>query len=151
MRVSPLGYADLFKWLQNREQGIPAYVIVDMTSQDAQVVRLDSEHAIKYSESEPLARNIDRYVQLKYPFYMFGEKSFEIDDDGNAWWICPVRDFTIGLFGGETVSRAVLVNAATASAKIWRLKMCPSGLTMCTPRTSSFSSTTGMASTPMAG
>ncbi len=58
--------ADLFKWLQNREQGIPTYVIVDMTSQDAQVVRLDSEHAIKYS-SEPLARNIDRYVQLKYP------------------------------------------------------------------------------------
>ncbi len=117
VRVSPLGYADLFKWLQNREQGIPAYVIVDMTSQDAQVVRLDSEHAIKYSESEPLARNIDRYVQLKYPFYMFGEKSFEIDDDGNAWWICPVRDFTIGLFGGETVSRAVLVNAATGECQ----------------------------------
>ena len=35
VRVSPLGYADLFKWLQNREQGIPAYVIVDMTTQDA--------------------------------------------------------------------------------------------------------------------
>ena len=117
VRVSPLGYADLFKWLQNREQGIPAYVIVDMTSQDAQVVRLDSDHAIKYSESEPLARNIDRYVQLKYPFYMFGEKSFEIDDEGNAWWICPVRDFTIGLFGGETISRAVLVNAATGETQ----------------------------------
>ena len=117
VRVSPLGYADLFKWLQNREQGIPAYVVVDMTSQDAQVVRLDADHSIKYSESEPLARNIDRYVQLKYPFYMFGEKSFEIDDDGNAWWICPVRDFTIGLFGGETVSRAVLVNAATGECQ----------------------------------
>lgn len=113
VRVSPLVYADLFKWLQNREQGIPAYVIVDMTSQDAQVVRLEGDKTIKYSESEPLARNIDRYVQLKYPFYMFGEKSFEVDDEGNAWWICPVRDFTIGLFGGETVSRAVMVNAST--------------------------------------
>ena len=52
-----------------------------------------------------------------------------------------------GLFGGETVSRAVLVNAATGGgAKIWQLKMCPSGLTMY-PQTSSFSSTTGMAST----
>ncbi|WP_276685766.1 Tat pathway signal sequence, partial [Slackia piriformis] len=117
VRVSPLVYADLFKWLQNREQGIPAYVIVDMTSQDAQVVRLEGDKAIKYSESEPLARNIDRYVQLKYPFYMFGEKSFEIDDEGNAWWICPVRDFTIGLFGGETVSRAVLVNASTGECQ----------------------------------
>lgn len=117
VRVSPLGYADLFKWLQNREQGIPAYVIVDMTSQDAQVVRLEGDKTIKYSESEPLARNIDRYVQLKYPFYMFGEKSFEIDDEGNAWWICPVRDFTIGLFGGETISRAVMVNAATGECQ----------------------------------
>ena len=117
VRVSPLVYADLFKWLQNREQGIPAYVIVDMTSQDAQVVRLEGDKAIKYSESEPLARNIDRYVQLKYPFYMFGEKSFEIDDEGNAWWICPVRDFTIGLFGGETISRAVLVNASTGECR----------------------------------
>ena len=117
VRVSPLVYADLFKWLQNREQGIPAYVIVDMTSQDAQVVRLEGDKAIKYSESEPLARNIDRYVQLKYPFYMFGEKSFEIDDEGNAWWICPVRDFTIGLFGGETISRAVLVKASTGECQ----------------------------------
>lgn len=117
VRVSPLVYADLFKWLQNREQGIPAYVIVDMTSQDAQVVRLEGDKTIKYSESEPLARNIDRYVQLKYPFYMFGEKSFEIDDEGNAWWICPVRDFTIGLFGGETISRAVLVNASTGECQ----------------------------------
>ena len=117
VRVSPLVYADLFKWLQNREDGIPAYVIVDMTTQEAQVVRLDEGNAIMYSESEPLARNIDRYVQLKYPFYMFGEKSFEIDDDGNAWWICPVRDFTIGLFGGETISRAVLVNAATGECQ----------------------------------
>ncbi len=117
VRVSPLTYADLFKWLQNREQGIPAYVVVDMTSQDAEVVRLEGDKTIKYSESEPLARNIDRYVQLKYPFYMFGEKSFEIDDEGNAWWICPVRDFTIGLFGGETVSRAVLVNASTGECR----------------------------------
>lgn len=117
VRVSPLVYADLFKWLQNRGTGIPAYAIVDMTTQDAQVVRLDEGKGIKYSESEPLARNIDRYVQLKYPTYMFGEKSFEIDDEGNPWWICPVRTFTLGLFGGETVSRAVLVNAVTGETQ----------------------------------
>ena len=115
VRVSPLVYADLFKWLQNRQEGIPAYVVVDMTTQDAQVVRTDQ--GIKYSQSEPLARNIDRYVQLKYPFYMFGEKSFEIDEEGQPWWVCPVRDFTIGLFGGETISRAVLVNAVTGECQ----------------------------------
>lgn len=98
VRVSPLGYADLFKWFTNRGTGIPAYALVDMTTQDAQIVTL-GDNAIFYSQSEPLARNIDRYVQLKYPFYMFDEKSFEIDEDGHPWWICPVQKRTIGLFG----------------------------------------------------
>ena len=112
VRVSPLGYADLFKWLTNRAQGIPAYALVDMTTQDAQIVKL-GDRAIFYSRSEPLARNIDRYVQLKYPFYMFDEKSFEIDEDGQPWWICPVQTRTIGLFGGTTIERVVMVNATT--------------------------------------
>lgn len=112
VRVSPLGYADLFKWLTNRQQGIPAYALVDMTTQDAQIVKL-GDRSIFYSRSEPLARNIDRYVQLKYPFYMFDEKSFEIDEDGQPWWICPVQTRTIGLFGGTTIERVVMVNATT--------------------------------------
>ena len=112
VRVSPLGYADLFKWFTNRGTGIPAYALVDMTTQDAQIVTL-GDNAIFYSQSEPLARNIDRYVQLKYPFYMFDEKSFEIDEDGRPWWICPVQKRTIGLFGGTTIDRVVMVNATT--------------------------------------
>ena len=112
VRVSPLGYADLFKWLTNRAEGIPAYALVDMTTQDAQIVKL-GDRDIFYSRSEPLARNIDRYVQLKYPFYMFDEKSFEIDEDGQPWWVCPVQTRTIGLFGGTTIERVVMVNATT--------------------------------------
>ena len=108
VRVSPLAYADLFKWFTNRDGGIPAYALVNMTTQDAEIVRLD-DSPIYYSESEPLARNIDRHVQLSYPFYMFDQKSFEIDDDGHPWWICPVQSRTIGLFGGTTISRVVMV------------------------------------------
>ena len=113
VRVSPLGYADLFKWFTNRDEGIPAYALVNMTTQDAEIVRLGEGNGMKYTASEPLARNIDRYIQLKYPFYIFDEKSFEIDEDGQAWWICPVRKYTIGLFGGETIDHIVLCNAST--------------------------------------
>ena len=116
VRVSPLVYADLFKWFTNREAGIPAYSLVNMTTQDAEIVRLDGS-PIYYSESEPLARNIDRYVQLKYPFYMFDEKSFEIDDDGHPWWICPVQTRTIGLFGGTDIERVVMVDANTGECQ----------------------------------
>ncbi len=124
VRVSPLGYADLFKWFTNRDGGIPAYALVNMTTQDAEIVRL-GDSPIYYSQSEPLARNIDRHVQLKYPFYMFGEKSFEIDEEGHPWWICPVRDFTIGLFGGETISRVVLCDATTGETQDLSLEECP--------------------------
>ena len=116
VRVSPLGYADLFKWFTNREAGIPAYALVNMTTQDAEIVRLEDK-PIHYSESEPLVRNIDRHVQLSYPFYMFDQKSFEIDDEGHPWWICPVQSRTIGLFGGTTIERVVMVDATTGETQ----------------------------------
>lgn len=123
VRVSPLVYADLFKWFINRSEGIPAYVIVDMTTQEAKVVKLDQP--ILYSESEPLARNIDRYVQLKYPTYMFDEKSFELDEDGTPWWVFPVQKKTVGLFEGTTISRVVLVNACTGQTEDYALEDVP--------------------------
>lgn len=116
VRVSPLGYADLFKWFTNREAGIPAYALVNMTTQDAEIVKLD-DNPIHYSQSEPLMRNIDRHVQLSYPFYMFDEKSFEIDEDGHPWWICPVQTRTIGLFGGTTINRVVMCDATTGETQ----------------------------------
>lgn len=124
VRVSPLTYADLFKWFSNRSQGIPAYVLVDMVTQEAKVVRL--KDAIRYSESEPLARNIDRYAQLKYPTYMFDQKSFELDEEGTPWWVFPVQKRTIGLFEGTTVSRVVLVNACTGETEDYAVEDVPS-------------------------
>jgi hypothetical protein len=111
VRVSPLGYADFFKWFNNRAEGIPAYVLVDMTTQDTQIVRLTEP--IRYSQSEPFMRNIDRHVQLSYPFYMFDQKSFEIDEDGKPWWVCPVQTRTIGLFGGTDIRRVILCDATS--------------------------------------
>ncbi len=118
VRVSCLMYADLFKWLTNREEGIPAYCLIDMATQDASIVRVSDVdgtqgQGIKYSESEPLARNIERYIQLKYPFEMFDEFSFQVDEDGHPWWICPIKVKTIGLFGGKTISGVVMCDAVT--------------------------------------
>lgn len=115
VRVSPLNYADLFKWWSNKETGIPGYVIVNMSTQDTQIVRLDDP--IYYSDSDPLFNNVDRHVQLKYPFYILGEKSFEIDDNGKPYWIYPVMDYKVGLFGGQTVSRIILCDANTGECQ----------------------------------
>ncbi len=123
VRVSPLVYADLFKWLSNRDTGIPAYVLVDMVTQEAEVVRLDEP--ILYSDSEPLARNVDRHVQLSYPGLMFDQKSFELDEEGHPWWVYPVQRRTIGTFGGTDIYAVVLVDACTGETDFYAVEEVP--------------------------
>lgn len=123
VRVSPLVYADLFKWFSNRDAGIPAYVLVDMVTQEAEVVRLDEP--ILYSDSEPLARNVDRHVQLSYPGLMFDQKSFELDEEGHPWWVYPVQRRTIGTFGGTDIYAVVLVDACTGETDFYAVEEVP--------------------------
>ena len=112
VRVTPLEYASPIKWLTNQSQGIPAYIMIDMTTQETECVML--EEGIKYSKSEYFNRNIYRHLRFHYPTYIFGDQIFfEIDEEGTPFWICPVKKFNIGLFGGETVGRVVMVNAVT--------------------------------------
>ncbi len=110
-RVSPLVYASAFKWLTNQADGIPGYIMVDMTTEDTTLVRLDE--GIKYSESEYFNRNIYRHLRFNYPTYIFDEFSFEIDDDGEPYYVVSVKQFNIGLFGGVTIGKVVLCNAIT--------------------------------------
>ncbi|MEG1878918.1 MAG: CvpA family protein, partial [Pseudoflavonifractor sp.] len=116
VRVAPLEYADMIKWFTNRSGGLPAYVAVDMISQEVEVVRLADGQGMHYSPSEPLNRNVMRHLRFSFPTYMFYEPSFEIDEEGNPWWICPRMVKTIGLFGGNDVKGAVLMNAVTGES-----------------------------------
>ena len=123
VRVTPLIYASPIKWLTNQADGIPAYIMIDMTTQDTELVKL--EESIRYSQSEYFNRKIERHLRFQYPTYIFGELSIEIDDDGTPYWICPVKDYTIGLFGGETISRVVLCNAITGETENYAVEDCP--------------------------
>ena len=111
VRVAPIAYADLIKWFTNRGSGLPAYVIVDMVTQEATVARLSE--GIKYSFSEPLNRNIMRHLRFHFPTYLFAEPEFEINEEGHPYWIAPRVAKTIGLFGGTDIIGAVLVDAVT--------------------------------------
>ena len=123
VRVAPIAYADLIKWFTNRGQGLPAYVIVDMVTQEATVVRLDE--GMKYSFSEPLNRNIARHLRFSYPTFMFGTPQFEIDEEGRPYWIAPRIVKTIGLFGGTDIQGAVLVDASTGESTYYELADIP--------------------------
>ncbi|MCL1917567.1 MAG: CvpA family protein [Peptococcaceae bacterium] len=124
VRVTCLQYGDIIKWFNNRAQGLPAYVIVDMVTQNAEVVRLSE--GMKYSPSEPFFRNLSRHLRLQYPTFMFGNPVFEIDEEGIPYWVCPRIAKTIGLFGGTTIDGAVLLNAVTGESQYYLAEEVPS-------------------------
>ncbi len=123
VRVSPLRYANVIKWFTNRRSGLPAYITIDMASQNTELVKL--EEGIHYSTSEYFNRNIYRHLRFHYPTYIFDDVSFELDDDGTPYWVCPVKQFNIGLFGGVTIGRTVLCNAVTGEMTDYKIEDVP--------------------------
>lgn len=106
--MSPLWFTPTeLNGLTNQKEGIPAYIRIDMATQDTELVKLDKP--IKYSESEYFNRNIYRHLRFQYPTYMFDQLSFEIDDDGTPYWICPVKKFNIGLSAVRLLEKSYCV------------------------------------------
>ena len=113
VRVTTLAYGDVFKWLKNTKTGFPGYIIVDMVTQKSEFVMLEEGNYIKYSTQERFGKYLMRHVRFNYPTYLFDTPHFEIDEAGQPYWLCPVLDKTIGLFGGTDVKGVVMVNAIT--------------------------------------
>ena len=126
VRVTPLAYADPIKWLNNRETGLPAYIMVDMVSQEATLVRL--EEGMKYSPSEYFMRSIDRYLRFRYPTKIFEDISFEIDEQGTPYWVAPTISYRIAWWNGADISGAVLVNAVTGESAYYDVDEIPAGV-----------------------
>lgn len=123
-RVAPLRYGDIIKWFNNQSDGIPGYISVNMTTQDVTLVRLDE--GIKYSPGELFFRNLDRHLRFSYPTYIFDDSyAFEVDDDGNPYWICPVIDYKIGLFGGKDIKGVVIMDAQDGSSQYYPIAEVP--------------------------
>lgn len=124
VRVTPLTYASTIKWLTNQKNGIPAYMLIDMTTQNTECVKLSE--GIRYSKGEYLNRNIYRHLRFHYPTYIFDDQIFfEIDEEGTPYWVCPVKKFNIGLFGGQTIGRVVLCNAQTGECTDYAVEDVP--------------------------
>ena len=109
-RVVPLQYADIIKWLVNTREGFPGYVMVNMADESTNFVEL-KDGSIRYSAYEHFNKLLKRHLRFEFPTYLFADATFEVNDDGDPFWICARLDKTIGLFGGTDVIGIVLVDA----------------------------------------
>ncbi len=111
-RIFPLKYGDVFKWVQNTKTGFPAYIAVNMYTQEAEAFIL-ADHGldnIQVSTGEYLNERLDRVLRFNFPTYIFGTPSLEINDEGKPYWVCEYYD-KIGIAGGADVIGVVLVDA----------------------------------------
>ena len=111
VKLATLSYGDVFKWFKNTKEGLPGYIIVNMVTQKAELVTLPEGGYMKYSPNEHFSKYLMRHIRFAYPTYIFDTARFEIDEEGKPFWIVPVLDKTIGMFGGTDVKGLVIVDA----------------------------------------
>lgn len=123
-KISNLEYADFFKWLSNRDKGIPGYVMVDPVNvTDASYIELSTP--MKYVDSAFFDEDLHRALRMRYPTKIFGSYSFEIDDEGNPYYIVSCMRPKIMLFGAPDVEEVIVFNPIDASSELYSLDQVP--------------------------
>lgn len=123
IRVTPLEYADFIKWFSNRSEGVKGYVTVNSVTGEANLVKLDK--GMKYVESAHFNEKLSRKLRFSYPTEIMGDAKFEIDNDGNPYYIVPTYSYTaIGL--KTKISGVIIFNPIDGSSKKYKLSDVPS-------------------------
>lgn len=123
MKVSALRYAGFFKYMGNKENGVPGYVTVDPVGQNAEYTALDQ--GMKYVPSAYFQKDLRRHLRLNYPTEVFGNIHFEVDEEGNPYYVASVYDYTIGIFGGKTVKGAIVCDPVTGDCEYYAVEDVP--------------------------
>jgi len=114
VKVSPLEYTGLFKWINNRKEGVTGYVSVSPTTMTAEYVEF--EEGMKYVPSAYFNEDLNRHLHYQFPTLMYGNIHFEIDENGKPYYVSSVFDKTIGLFGGKIVVGAIVTDPVTGES-----------------------------------
>lgn len=123
-KVSNLEYADFFKWIANSAKGIPGMVMVDPVNSTAEYIKLAKP--IKYADSAFFGQDLNRKLRFEYPTKIFDSISFEVDDDGNPYYIVSCVKPRVGLFGANDINEVIIFDPTDGSSKLYPLGEVPS-------------------------
>lgn len=122
VRVTPLEYNGVFKYFTNRKSGVKGFITVDSVNGNATLTKLDQ--GMKYVPSALFNENLYRKLRLQHPTFMFGQEYFEINEEGEPFWIVPVMKYKgIGLL--RDVKGVVILNPITGESSYHRVDDVP--------------------------
>ena len=123
-KVANLEYADFFRWINNSANGIPGYVMVDPVGNDADYIKFDK--AMIYVDSAYFGEDLMRKLRFSYPTKIFSSVNFEIDEEGNPYYIVSCMKPRVGLFGAMDVSEVIIFNPCDGTSEIYPVDESPS-------------------------
>lgn len=113
--VAPLLHTGFFKWLNNSE-GTDGYVLVSATNErDVQLVQTVNGKPlkIKYQSEAFFMSQMERYLYFNgYATTGLEDYTFEIDDEGNPYWVITKYKKEVG-FSGNNATGVVVLDAQT--------------------------------------
>lgn len=122
-KVAALDYAGFFKWKNNRGEGVPGYVVVDPVSMAASYQKC--KEGMRYVPSAYFSEDAARYIWKHYPTELLGNLHFEIDEEGNPYYVTSVYKKTISLFGGKILKGVIVLNPTDGELQYYEMEDVP--------------------------
>lgn len=114
--VAPLLHSGFFKWLGNRANGTPGYIMVSATNpQDVSFIReIDGKPInVIYQRNAYFGQNLYRHLYLNgYTNIGMAGDTFELDDNGEPYWTITTYKHKVGVLAPEATA-LVTVHAQT--------------------------------------
>ena len=125
MKAAHLEYDGFFKWLGNRANGIPGYIMVNAINSTAEYYKLSQ--GIKYAQSGYFGDDLMRRIRFDYPTKIFDleDVSFEIDENGNAFYCISCYSPKVGLFGAYDATELIIFNPIDGTSEIYAIEDVP--------------------------
>jgi len=123
IRVTPIEYDGIIKYFTNRDDGVKGYIKVDSVDGKSSLVEL--KDGMKYLPSAFFNEDLLRKLRFEYPTTIFDTPSFEIDNEGNPYWIVPTIKYS-GVGMKKEISGVITLNAVTGKSKKYKSDDVPS-------------------------
>ena len=128
--VVPLLHSGFFKWLSNKENGTPGYIMVSATNpQDITFVRQinGNDVKIKYQRNSYFGQDLYRHLYMNgYTGIGLAGDTFELDDQGEPYWTITVYNHKIGIQAPEALGLAT-VHAGSGDIRYYPLSITADG------------------------
>ncbi|ERJ11185.1 hypothetical protein [Haloplasma contractile] len=122
--VGALEYTGFFKWLNNRNEGVPGYIRVSATNPSD--VELVEDFKMKYVSSAYFNQDFKRKIYFSgHMTDLMTDFSFEIDETGHPYWVVTDIHKEFAWTSGRDTENIIVMDAVTGEVNSYSVNKAP--------------------------